>query len=99
MQSSKEYLSEVEFEFIQLKDLNEEVLTKLETKQGVAIDEKIYLSIMRKFEPMKILNTVQIFEKVNVFILIDPFGVTMYEGEASEVIAFAQGFYNAEHDI
>lgn len=96
MKNYLEYLSEVEFEFIPLKELNVEVLTNLEAKQGLAIDEKIYLSIMRKFEPLKILNIVEIFEKVDVFIVIDPFGITIYEGTVSEAIEFVQGFYDVD---
>lgn len=96
MKNYQEYLSEVEFKFIPLNELNIEILTEIGLKQGLAIDEQIYLSIMRKFEPMEILNKVEIFEKDNVFIVIDPFGITIYEGTVSEVIDFTQGFYDVE---
>ena len=98
MQSYMEYLSEVLFEDIELADLTVEKLTGLEAKNGLSIigQESVSVALMHKFEPMEILNTVSVFEKVNEFIVIDPFGFTMFEGSVEDVIGFVEGFYSKE---
>ncbi|WP_341323450.1 hypothetical protein NSQ62_08225 [Solibacillus sp. FSL H8-0523] len=96
MKTYVEYLSEVLFEAIQLSELTVEKLSNLELKNGVFIVNQgnIKISLMHKFEPMAILNTVSVFEKVNEFIVIDPFGTIIHEGAADDVISFANGFYD-----
>ena len=98
MKSYMDYLSEVEFEDIKLEELTEEILIKQEGKQGVCIVDtgNVGLCLMRKFEPMQILNTVEIFEKVNVFIVVDPFGFTLFSGTVNEVVDFTIGFYSED---
>lgn len=100
MKSYMEYLSEVLFEDIELQDLTVEKLINLEPKNGVSIvgQDGIEISLMRKFEPMTILNTVSVFEKVDEFIVIDSFGITMYKGSVEDVVEFAKGFYSEEDD-
>ena len=101
MKSYIEYLSEVLFEDIELEDLTVEKLTSLELKNGVSIigQDSVSIALMRKFEPMEMLNTVSIFEKANEFIVIDPFGYTMYEGAVDDIIGFVQGFYSNEEEV
>ena len=98
METYIEYLSEVLFEDIELQDLTVEKLKNLQLKEGVSIvgQDGVSVALMRKFEPMEMLNTVSIFEKVDEFIVIDPFGYTMYEGSAEDVIGFTEGFYSKE---
>ena len=101
MKSYIEYLSEVLFEDIELEDLTVEKLTSLELKNGISIigQDSVSVALMRKFEPMEMLNTVSIFEKVDEFIVIDPFGYTMYEGTVDDIIGFVQGFYSNEEEV
>ena len=101
MKSYMEYLSEVLFEDIELEDLTVEKLLSLELKNGLSItgQDSVSVALMRKFEPMEILNTVSVLEKVDEFIVIDPFGYTMYEGTADDVIGFVQGFYSDEEEV
>lgn len=98
MKSYMEYLAEIELDDIELNDLTVEKLINLETKKGYSIvgEDSVSVSLMRKFEPMSILNTVTIFEKMNEFIVVDPFGLTMYEGPVEEVVEFVEGFYSEE---
>ena len=100
MKTYVEYLSEVLFEAIQLSELTFEKLSNLELKNGVFIVDQgnIKISLMHKFEPMSILNTVNIFEKAYEFIVIDPFGIIMYEGTAEDVISYANGFYSNDDE-
>ena len=100
MKSYIEYLSEVLFEDIELEDLTVEKLMSLEVKNGVSIigQDSVSVALMRKFEPMEFLDTAIIFEKVKEFIVIDPFGYTMYEGSAEDIIGFTEGFYNGEKE-
>lgn len=100
MESYEEYLGKITFTVLEDESqLTEEMLFNLDTKQGFVIegDEGKYdVYISRKFEPMKILNHVSVFESINEYYIIDAFGVIMFKGESNDVIEYVQGFFSED---
>lgn len=93
------FLSEINFEDIQLDFLDTNKITSIETKKGIVLclPNTTDLWITRKITIMNVLNVPTIMESaLDEFEIRDSFGMVIWEGTAEETYQYTVGFAKEE---
>lgn len=93
------YLSEIDFEEIQLDFLDTNRIMSIETKKGIVLSlpNTTDLWITRKITMMNVLNVPTAMESaLDEFEIRDSFGMVIWEGTAEETYQYSVGFAKEE---
>jgi len=93
----QEYMKSMNFEEFSSDTITTNDLEALETKQGVIIlTDTTDLWITRSIVVMDVLGVQTVFESTQEFMILDNFGMKLWNGDAKEVIEYVEGFVGGE---